>query len=324
MNNPVVRLFATGQQARDAAQRLSAEGFANESIVVASTDDASAARGAGVLANLASRGLRYQASIYGEGLAAGQSLVAIDAPYGCGEIAANVLDACGPVDFGDRLSRPDHCYGGEAAPLSALFGMPTLMRGHPAPLSDFIGLPMLSRRRSVFASACRELARSPIVFKSFLGMSLLSRNATPLSSMIGMKPLTRARRDWQRSFGLPLLSRGGGGRWTHSFGLPLLSRGGGGRWTHSFGLPLLSRGGGSRWTHSFGFPMLSRNAAPLSSMIGMKPLSASGRGRTHSFGLPLLSGGSTTRKTHSFGLPLLSRNAAPLSSALGLETLFRL
>jgi hypothetical protein len=59
-------------------------------------------------------------------------------------------------------------------------------------------------------------------------------------------------------------------------------------------------------------------------MIGMKPLSAPGRGRTHSFGLPLLSSGSTTRKTHSFGLPLLSRNPAPLSSALGLETLFRL
>lgn len=134
MNNPVVRLFATGQQARDAAQRLSAEGFAADSIVVASADEGGAAAGARVLANLASRGMGYQARLYGEGLAAGQVLVAIDAPYGCGEAAAGVLDGCGPVEFGERLARPDHFYGGGAAPLSSVLRMPTLMRGHPLSL----------------------------------------------------------------------------------------------------------------------------------------------------------------------------------------------
>lgn len=93
----------------------------------------------------------------------------------------------------------------------------------------------------------------------------------------------------------------------------------------------------SNWSLSslFGFGLLSRNPAPLSSMTGMKPLSAPKK-KTSSFGMALLSNNATPlssllgmkaisaekKSEHSnFGLPYLSENPAPLSSLLGMKTL---
>jgi hypothetical protein len=70
--------------------------------------------------------------------------------------------------------------------------------------------------------------------------------------------------------------------------------------------PVLQRK--KNWRYSFGFPMLSRSAAPLSSL----------------FALPVLSkpkGKDEWRS--SFGFPLLTRSAAPLSNLFGLEVLYR-
>lgn len=77
------------------------------------------------------------------------------------------------------------------------------------------------------------------------------------------------------------------------------------------GVPTLvnARASDSLTSHSFslssmfGLPLLARAASPLSSLFGLKPVSAS-----------------KGSKTTSFGLPLLSRNAAPLSSMFGLKT----
>ena len=96
----------------------------------------------------------------------------------------------------------------------------------------------------------------------------------------------------------------------------------------------------SDWSVSagFGFGLLSRKAAPLSSMFGMRVLSAAKRDRRSSFGMPLRSqnpaplssllgmrpvSSRQRRGTYSFGFPLLSRNPAPLSSLLGIRTLSR-
>ena len=110
------------------------------------------------------------------------------------------------------------------------------------------------------------------------------------------------------------------------------------------GIPVLSEFSSSTgllssdWSVSsgFGFRLTSRNAAPLSSMFGMKVLSASKRDRRSSFGMPLRSqnpaplssllgmtpiSSRQRRGNYSFGFPLLSRNPSPLSSLLGIRTL---
>lgn len=92
----------------------------------------------------------------------------------------------------------------------------------------------------------------------------------------------------------------------------------------------------SHWSLSkaLGLPILSRNPAPLSSLFGMKLLTAETH-KTSSFGMPLLSSNPAplsslfgmkllTRnkhKTSSFGFPLLSDNPAPLSSLFSLRLL---
>ncbi len=113
-----------------------------------------------------------------------------------------------------------------------------------------------------------------------------------------------------------------------------------------FGIPVLSEYSASTgllrsdWSVSavFGFGLLSRSAAPLSSMFGMKVLSAPKEGWRSSFGMSLLSenpaplssllGMKTVSsrerpRESSFGFPLLYGNPAPLSSLFGFATLIR-
>lgn len=110
------------------------------------------------------------------------------------------------------------------------------------------------------------------------------------------------------------------------------------------GIPVLSKFESSTgllnsdWSFSskFGMGLLSRNPAPLSSMIGWRPLSGRKKNWTRSWGFPLLSrnpaplsslfGMATVTKskgawTSSFGMPLLSRNPAPFSSLFGMKVL---
>ena len=96
----------------------------------------------------------------------------------------------------------------------------------------------------------------------------------------------------------------------------------------------------SDWSVSrgFRFGLLSRNAAPLSSMFGMKILSAAKRDWRSSFGMSLLSrnpapassllgmkplSSRQRRGDYSYGFPLLARNPAPLSGLFGIPTLSR-
>lgn len=111
------------------------------------------------------------------------------------------------------------------------------------------------------------------------------------------------------------------------------------------GVPTLTNSGASDslMSHSFsmssmfGMPLLARAAAPLSSLFGLKPVSAEKPNKTSSFGLPLLSGNPAplssmfgiktvlaTKRPSDWGaggMPMLSDNPAPLSSTFGVPTL---
>lgn len=116
----------------------------------------------------------------------------------------------------------------------------------PAPFSEVLGLPVLS---NVQPSA--ELLSSNWSLSSVFGLRLLSKNPTPFSSLFGLPVLSKSKRNWNRSFGLPLLSQKAA---------PFSSL---------FGLPTLTKTD-KDWRTSFGVPLLMNDPAPLSNLFGWK------------------------------------------------------
>ncbi|MEM9457747.1 MAG: hypothetical protein AAGF11_26445 [Myxococcota bacterium] len=161
-----------------------------------------------------------------KGLQEGHWIVGVQPPLGTAMIAIQIMERCGGI-------------GAELLPAQKL--------RDPSPLSDALGIPVLTSVRPN-----PQLARSDWSLSSFLGLGLLSRKGTPLSSLLGLKTLTKEKKKTS-SFGLPLLS---------NKAAPLSSM---------FGLKTLTKA--KKKTSSFGLPLLSRNPAPLSSLFGLRILS---------------------------------------------------
>jgi len=172
---PIGRMYQTEAQARDAVNKLVEGGFAEETIVLLSPDAAGVGDSALEMARsvLPAEVPGHHAIVYARGLERGQSLVLVDAPFGWGEIARNILVDCGPVSAGP----------------------PRLPARRPAPFSDLIGFPTLSTRgRSYFSRVLPELTGPGYSFSSKVGLPLLSRNPAPLSSLLRLKTVSSKKR----------------------------------------------------------------------------------------------------------------------------------
>ncbi len=219
-----VRFYESADRARDAATHLADLGFENVSLLTpsASPGEGSALVRAAVAAEMIP-GSHQRLCI--SSLEQGRSIVAVAAPFGRGQKAIEVLEQFGPVDT-DRI--------------------PVYSPRSAAPFSESLGIPVLAK-----FSPMTDLS---IMTYTTGSRTLLSRNPTPLSSMLGLKTLTTSKGPWTSSFGMPLLS---------SNPAPLSSMIG---WR-----PLVKTY--LRKDTSFGFPLLSRNPAPLSSLFGLRVLS---------------------------------------------------
>ncbi len=204
----IARIYPSEQQAMEAARGLEQEGFGAFTMVLTPSEVAGREAAAVQLAVERERLPGSQAKVCAASLQQGRSLVAVSAPFGCGQQVTRILDDAGPVDT-ERLPPPS--------------------RRNPAPFSDFLGIPVLSEQRprtdlSIVSYSLGEprLSRNPAPLSSrvglktlvryrrrnsSLGLPLLSRNPTPLSSLLRLKTLSGFRRDRTSSFGLPLLSR---------------------------------------------------------------------------------------------------------------------
>lgn len=208
MRDPIVRMYATEQQARDAVRKLQHEGFPDDQIflVTPASGGTAEAIAAAIMAGFV---LRSHARIYAQGIQAGRSLVVVRASFGHTQDAIDVLNSFGPVDTGLSLPKEPSVAWDEAAPVSSAFRLPVLLRNSPAPLSRTFGWPPLSKgRTSWLAAMFGEIGNPHFALSSLLGMGLLSRNPAPLSSIFGMKTVTASAGPWQKSFGLPILTRG--------------------------------------------------------------------------------------------------------------------
>lgn len=205
MTTSTVRMYGSEKNARDAATRLKEAGFAEESIVLVTPasgktgDDVANAVKAGNL-------LGHAASFYAERVRDGRSLVVVRAPFGRGQAAKEILDACSPVDTDLAPPAAPEAEWGRGAPFSRAAGMRVLLRDSPAPMSQALGIPTLSRGLSFLYSFFGELTKHDYSLSGGLGMRLLSDNPAPLSSMFGMSTISTPRGEWTHSCGLPLLS----------------------------------------------------------------------------------------------------------------------
>ena len=204
-----VRMYETEQQARDVVGKLEEDGFPAETIflVTSASGDGEAAVGSIKAAMAAGFVLGSDAEVYIQGVERGRSLVLIQAGFGHGQSAVNILDSGGPVET-DLLPPPRLSVDyDEAAPLSSAFQWSVLKRDEPAPLSAWLGL--------------QPITSSSLLNRSF-GFPLLNNKAAPLSSLFGLKTLSAKTDPGEASFGLPLLLADPAPL-SSKFGLPLLT-----------------------------------------------------------------------------------------------------
>ena len=336
MRYPIVRMYETEKQARNAVSKLKEEGFSEDTIFLVTPSSGRGATSSQALSTALMAGfmLRGDAQAHAEAVKQGRSLVLMLPPFGQGQLAQGILDDYGPIKTVVERPAADGVpvAWDEAMPLSSALKLRVLLRNRPAPFSALLGMSTLSQGRS-FGSR-RELTSPHFTASSLLGLGLLSRRPAPLSSLFGLKTIAVRKGSRQTSLGLPLLSSNPAPL-SSKLGLHLLV----GRMRPSepapfsahLGLPTLTRRQKSpmpgRLLSSrfalFGHGPLIRNAAPLSSLFGLSTLSGKGGPSwTASFGMPLLAQGGKPISS-KLRLPTLSRNPAPLSSLFGLPVLSR-
>jgi hypothetical protein len=170
MSHEISRMFATAEDARNAAAELAEEGFDEVYVVTPPTkEDAPVSA-----------------------IAKGGSLVTVHAPFGSGMKATVILDSHKPIPSGmpEPVREP---VWDEAAPFSSAMHMP-LLTDDPAPMSRYLGV--------------QPLAGSDCSLSGMIGMPLLSNNPMPLSSLFGMTSLSDKAAPLSSLIGLPLLKEG--------------------------------------------------------------------------------------------------------------------
>lgn len=181
---PIVRLYASAQEANTAISRVRACGLPGNQINLvapsadAKLDDVIAAIKAGKV-------LAAHARIYAEQVLRGLWLVSVDAPGGTGRMYTNLLESANPVESGISDTTPGRAWD-EATPLSCIFALPVISK--PSPYA-FLGFrAVLPAGRTTFSCiGLPEIASSSL---AIFGSPRLSRNPAPFSSLFHL-PLIR-------------------------------------------------------------------------------------------------------------------------------------
>jgi len=182
---PIVRMYASAQQAADAASRLKRWGIPDDMISLVTASGTASAQQV-VAAIKAAYVLQAHAEVYAAGVARGQALVAVRAPFGMGAMVAKLLDSAGAVESGVPSGPERGEAWDDAAPLSSALWLPVLTRQKPPFYTPFL----LSDGGTTSATlGIPELRDSRSMLSSSVGMKLLSHGATPLSSLLRLPVL---------------------------------------------------------------------------------------------------------------------------------------
>lgn len=212
------RMYETEQQAHDAVNELRANEFPDNAVFMITPASGNAAESfeapsgdmgsLEAIANAVMTGslLRDKAETYVQGLRRGHSVVAVEAPFGFGQPAVDILESFGPVDsIKNQPQEPPKASAWESdTPLSTALGLSLIKSNTPAPLSDYWGIPTLSGRRSMLSWLFGRPLSPNFKFSSMLGLGLLTRSGTPLSSLFGLSATVATPRPLSDGFGMPL------------------------------------------------------------------------------------------------------------------------
>lgn len=223
----IVRLFSSEEVARQAVARLVDAAIPRETITVLTPYAGRPAEAVDAAIQSSVMPSSHRA-VAERALTSGRAIVCVTPAYNTGQPITDILDGSGPVDT-DQL--PEH--------------IPHV----PAPFSEFLGMPVLTEGRSHL-----KLASSNFSLSSMFGLGLLSRRATPLSSMFGLKVLTSSKGSIAAGSSVQRMS-----------GKPA-------PFSSMLGMKLLSSKTGSRAAGS-SVQRMSGSAAPFSGFLGLRVLS---------------------------------------------------
>lgn len=246
----IVRVYAAERKARDAAKKLKTEGFGDDIVCVLAPKTAAAegaapgeaarpAKAADVAKDVAAavdsgRLPKSKAALATENMQQGRTVLAVDAPYGSGLLATQIMDSFEPVEIAPAKSVTAE---GKPRLTSEQFDVPLLWDGKTATANWFGG----------------ELTSHDY---TFFKAEMLSDNPTPLSSCLKLKVLQNPKKDWKHSFGQALLSPDPT-PFSRRFGWKVLldtEK----NWTASYGFPLLTSNP-APLSKLLGLPVLSKN-----------------------------------------------------------------
>jgi len=176
-------MYASAQQATDAAAQLKLHGFTDDQINVVTAANASSDAGAIAVQIMKGYVLKARAQVYAEGVRRGAALVSVLAPFGTGGQATQILDDFGPTDSGVAEVVDSARLWDDAAPISSALRIPALVKGDPT-FSGFWSMPVLSKKGRTLCSllGLPEVSDSG---KTTFG-SLLTSSATTFSSKLGL------------------------------------------------------------------------------------------------------------------------------------------
>jgi hypothetical protein len=176
----LTRLFTDAARAKSAESNLLSTGYERKSVRLITSADAHSA------ADLTRHGVASgNARHYAERIAAGATLLIVEAPFGTAGHATAILNAAGGTEDEADHTRHETMEWDDATPLSSAFGWKVLSHD-PAPLSHALGMGTLSNEQRGKA----KLSHNPAPLSSMLGLKLLSGNAAPFSRMLGLPVLS--------------------------------------------------------------------------------------------------------------------------------------
>lgn len=183
MIHAIVRMFDSAARAQEGIKRLKSWGFEDSVISQIGAGSGSAEAIAGAIA--AAHVLKSHARVYAQGVARGGTLVVVRAPFGTGVIAGQLLDSAGTIAAGAVPGEPRGAQWDDAAPLSSAFRLPVLSgRG------SYYMSPMLVTSGGGTTGSALGIPELQESGKPTTGdAGLISRNATPLSSLLKLPTL---------------------------------------------------------------------------------------------------------------------------------------
>ncbi|MEM1089781.1 MAG: hypothetical protein AAGI67_05335 [Pseudomonadota bacterium] len=218
-----VRLYEQEQQAQEAASQLKQAGFRDDTIMVLTPGEESAAAVVSAI-NKNQMAARFR-KVCIQALQNGKTVLAVWPSFGMGLTAEEIMDSFGPVDT-DSL--------------------PPYVPYDPSPLSDLLGIPTLVKHEH--SINIRQLTRPGWTLSSMFGIGLLKRSD---KSIIPMKELNAPKPNRRSSFGIPLLKS------SDSAIIPMKQLTSSKSKRTSFGLPLLSKNG-TPLSSLFNIPTLTK------------------------------------------------------------------